>query len=146
MSTLVGHFVSSPREREKRDRRGSRDETEGQGRKRKMNESEKTIHPLPLSAARIAVLPDCKPIYVGHPSDIRYMTPLPYPTTPYIINKSQEWKIKICTDQKIWHSRGHTTRMVERRSTIIVSIRNGPSSTEEKAPLRSPRQRVTLIS
>ena len=37
-STLVGHFVSSPREREKRDRRG--DEREGQGRKRKMNESE----------------------------------------------------------------------------------------------------------
>ena len=30
-STLVGHFVSSPREREKRDRR---DEREGQGRKR----------------------------------------------------------------------------------------------------------------
>ena len=39
-STLVGHFVSSPREREKRDRRVSRgDEREGQGRKRKMNES-----------------------------------------------------------------------------------------------------------
>ena len=62
MSTLVRHFVSSPREREKRDRRGSRDETEGQGRKRKMNESEETIHPLPLPAARIAALPDCKPI------------------------------------------------------------------------------------
>ena len=29
MSTLVGHFVSSPREREKRDSRG--DEREGQG-------------------------------------------------------------------------------------------------------------------
>ena len=39
-STLVGHFVSSPREREKRDRRG--DEREGQGRKRKMNESQET--------------------------------------------------------------------------------------------------------
>ena len=40
-STLVGHFVSCPREREKRDRRDSRgDEREGQGRKRKMNESE----------------------------------------------------------------------------------------------------------
>ena len=34
-STVVGHFVSSPREREKRDRRDSRDEREGQGRKRK---------------------------------------------------------------------------------------------------------------
>ena len=34
-STLEGHFVSSPREREKRDRRESRgDEREGQGRKK----------------------------------------------------------------------------------------------------------------
>ena len=40
-STFVGHFVSSPREREKRDRRDSRrDEREGQGRKRNRNESE----------------------------------------------------------------------------------------------------------
>ena len=38
-STLVGHFVSSSREREKReDSRG--DEREGQGRKRNRNESE----------------------------------------------------------------------------------------------------------
>ena len=43
MSTLVGHFVSSPREREKRDRRDSRrDEREGQGRQRNRSESEKT--------------------------------------------------------------------------------------------------------
>ena len=42
-STLVGHFVSSPREREKRDRRDSRgDEREGQGRKRNRNENEET--------------------------------------------------------------------------------------------------------
>ena len=42
-STLVGHFVSSPREREKRDRRDSRrDEREGQGRKRNRNEREET--------------------------------------------------------------------------------------------------------
>ena len=42
-STLVGHFVSSPRERDKRDRRYSRgDEREGQGRKRNMNENEET--------------------------------------------------------------------------------------------------------
>ena len=35
-STLVGHFMSSLKEREKRDRRGSRgDEREGQGRKEK---------------------------------------------------------------------------------------------------------------
>ena len=44
MSTLVGHIVLSPREREKRDRRedSTGDEKEGQGRKRKMNESEET--------------------------------------------------------------------------------------------------------
>ena len=42
-STLEGHFVSSPREREKRDRRDSRrDKREGQGRKRSRNESEET--------------------------------------------------------------------------------------------------------
>ena len=42
-STLVGHFVSSLREREKRDRRESRrDEREGQGRKRNRSESEET--------------------------------------------------------------------------------------------------------
>ena len=38
-STLVGHFVSSPREKEKRD---SRDEREGQGRKRNRKEWEQT--------------------------------------------------------------------------------------------------------
>ena len=42
-STLVGHFVLSPREREKSDRRDSRrDEREEQGRKRNRNESEET--------------------------------------------------------------------------------------------------------
>ena len=42
-STLVGHFVSSPRERERSDRRESRrDEREEQGRKRNRNESEET--------------------------------------------------------------------------------------------------------
>ena len=40
MLTLVGHFVSSPREREKRDSRG--DEREGQGRKKNRNESKET--------------------------------------------------------------------------------------------------------
>ena len=55
-STLEGHFVSSPREREKRDRTESRgDEREGQGRKRNRNESEETeeiktfpLYPYPL--------------------------------------------------------------------------------------------------
>ena len=42
-STLVGHFMLSPREREKRNSRDStRDEREGQGRKRKRSESEET--------------------------------------------------------------------------------------------------------
>ena len=52
-STLEGHFVSSPREREKRESRG--DEREGQGRKRNRNESEETeeiktfpLYPYPL--------------------------------------------------------------------------------------------------
>ena len=42
-STLVGHFVWSPREREKSDRTDSRrDEREEQGRKRNRNESAET--------------------------------------------------------------------------------------------------------
>ena len=42
-STLVGHVLLSPREKEKRDRRDSRgDERVGQGRKRNRNESEET--------------------------------------------------------------------------------------------------------
>ena len=41
-STLVGHFVSSPREREKKDRRDSNsNERKGQGRKRNRNERKK---------------------------------------------------------------------------------------------------------
>ena len=42
-SSLVGHFVSSPREREKKDKRDSSgDEREGQGRKGNRNEREET--------------------------------------------------------------------------------------------------------
>ena len=60
-STPVGHFVSSPREREKRNRRDSRrDEREGQVRKRNRNESEEAeeiiTFPLALPATRIAGL------------------------------------------------------------------------------------------
>ena len=60
-SALVGHFVSSPREREKTDRRDSRgDEREGHGRKRNRNESEETEEikhsPIPLPATRKAGL------------------------------------------------------------------------------------------
>ena len=53
MSTFVGHFVSSPREREKRYRRDSRgDEREGQGSFKEMKKNP----PLPLPATRIAGL------------------------------------------------------------------------------------------
>ena len=48
---LVGHFVSSPREREKKDRRDSRgDKRKGQGRKRNRKESKETeeIKTVPL--------------------------------------------------------------------------------------------------
>ena len=60
-STLVSHFVLSPRKREKRNRRDSRrDEREGQVRKRNRNESEETeeikTFYLPLPATRIAGL------------------------------------------------------------------------------------------
>ena len=41
-SSHVGHFVLSPRAWEKRDRRDSGDEREGQGRKRNRNESGET--------------------------------------------------------------------------------------------------------
>ena len=109
-SILVGHFMSSPKEREKRDRRDSRrDETEGQGRKRNMNERAeteeiknhlptltcykdnrpcptvsqyqldapvtwhlRTLYPYLLQGSQ--ALPNCKPISVGCPRDIRYMT------------------------------------------------------------------------
>ena len=86
MSTLMGHFVLSPREREKRHRRG--DESEGQRRKRKMNESEeteeiKTFPVYPYLLQEYQALPNCKPVSAGHPSDTRYMTPLPHPTTPF---------------------------------------------------------------
>ena len=61
-SALVGLFVSSPKEREKRDRTDSRgDKREGLGKKRKMKESDEreeiTIFPpLPLPAARTAII------------------------------------------------------------------------------------------
>ena len=76
-STLEGHFVSSPREREKRDRRDSRgDERGGQGRKRNRNESEETeiktfpLYPYLLQGQQ--ALPNCKPISAGRPGDVRY--------------------------------------------------------------------------
>ena len=88
MSTLVGHFVSSPRERKKTDRRDSRgNEREGLERKRRMNESEetekiKTFPHYPYLLQGQQTLPNCKPISAGCPSEARYTTPLPHPTTP----------------------------------------------------------------
>ena len=56
---------------------------------------------------------------------------------------SQEWKIKLCGDQRNCGSRGHAMGMIGRwRQTTIVSIRNGQPRAEEKAPARSPRQGV----
>ena len=77
-STLVGHFVLSPREREKRDTRDSRrDEREEQGRKRNRNEREETeeIKTFPLYLYLLQgqqALPNCKPISVGRSGDTRY--------------------------------------------------------------------------
>ena len=65
------YFVSSLRERKKRDRRDSRgDEREGQGRKRKMNESEeiKTFPLYPYLLQGQQALPSCKPISFGRPA------------------------------------------------------------------------------
>ena len=60
-STLMGHFVSSPRERERKDRRDSRgDEREGQGRKRNRNESEETEE-IKTSPSTLTCYKDCRP-------------------------------------------------------------------------------------
>ena len=57
---------------------------------KKINESEETeeiktfpLYPYLLKGKQ--ALPNCKPISVGRPSDIRYTTPLPHPTTPMAI-------------------------------------------------------------
>ena len=84
MSTPVSNFFSPPRDREKRDSSG--DDREGQERKKNRNESEETedIETFPLYPYLLQgqqALPNCKPISVGCPDDVRYMTPLPHPTT-----------------------------------------------------------------
>ena len=61
-STLVDHFVLSPREREKRGRRDSRrDEREGQGRKRNRNESEKTEEIKNIPSSTFTCYKDSRP-------------------------------------------------------------------------------------
>ena len=88
MSTLVGHFVSSPREREKRDRRFSTgDERGGQRRKRNRNQREETVeikkNPLyPCLLEGYQALPNCKSISVGRPGDVRCSNPSLHPSTP----------------------------------------------------------------
>ena len=88
-STLVGHFVSSPREREKRDRRDSSgDEREGQGRKRNRNESEeadeiKTFPLYPYLLQGQQALPNCKPISVRRPGDIKIHDTFATPNHPH---------------------------------------------------------------
>ena len=79
MSTLVGHFVSSPREREKRDRV---DEREGQGRKSEETEEIKTFPLYPYLLQGQQAFPNCKPISVGRPGDVRYAAISPHLTTP----------------------------------------------------------------
>ena len=84
----MGHFVSSPREREKeleeivekmkerdREERGKMKENEG---------TEETItFPLyPYLLQGQQPLPCCKPISVGRPGYKSYRPPLPHPTTP----------------------------------------------------------------
>ena len=64
-STLVGHFMLSPREREKRDKRDTHvvEEVRDRG-ERKRNESEETeeIKSFPLYFYLLQGLPNCKPI------------------------------------------------------------------------------------
>ena len=61
-STLVGLFVSSPREREKRDSTG--DEREGQGRKRNRKKSEETEE-IKCSSSTITCYKDSRPSPTG---------------------------------------------------------------------------------
>ena len=86
MSTLVDVFVSSPREREKRDIRG--DEREGQGRDSYRNEfeSEETeeIKTFPFYLTCYKDSRPCQTVsqyQLDAPIDIRYTIPLQHPTT-----------------------------------------------------------------
>ena len=62
MSILVGHFVLSPREREKTDRKDSTgDERVGQGRKRNRNESEETEEIKNIPPSSLTCYKDSRP-------------------------------------------------------------------------------------
>ena len=83
----MGHFVSSPREREKRDRKDRGDERDREERG-EMKESEGTEeittfpHYTYLLQGPEQALPNFKPISVERPGDKSYRTPLPHPTSP----------------------------------------------------------------
>ena len=69
----MGHFVSSPREREKRDRRNSRgDERQGQERKRNRNEREETEE-IKTFPSTLTCYKDSKP----HPTVSQYQLDSP---------------------------------------------------------------------
>ena len=69
----MGHFVSSPREREQRDSKG--DEREGHGRNRNR-------------------------ISVGRPGDVRYTTSSPNPTYPFLPVKGRKEIEEIVEEMK----------------------------------------------
>ena len=84
----MGHFVSFPREREKREEIVEEIKERDRG-ERNMNESEETkeikTFPSTLTCYKDnRPFPTVKPISVGRPGDVRYTTPLPHPTTPFL--------------------------------------------------------------
>ena len=96
MYPLVAHFVLSPREWEKWDKRDSKEyEREGQGRKRNRkskwrNRSKNTpLHPYLLQGQQ--AFPNCEPISVGCPGDVRYTKPLHHPTTLFVLLTKLFW-------------------------------------------------------
>ena len=90
-STLVGHFVSSPREREKSDRRDEQNETEEI---KEIKNKIKTSPHYPYLLQGQQALPNWKPVSVERPGDVRFLTPLPHPTTPQFWEKIFQFSIK----------------------------------------------------
>ena len=82
MSTLVGHFVLSPRERRK-DIEEIIEEMKERDREEESKGTEEIkafpLYPYLLQGQQ--ALPNCKPISVGRPGDKSYRTPSPHPTS-----------------------------------------------------------------